>query len=437
MGHAVGKELYRNLGKKIDGLTLRAPWNEAFYGILKELYSEEEADVVVKMPYSLSRFEKIARAIRYEESRLRDILNTLCAKGLVIDFWIDGNYWYMPSPMIVGIFEMTMMRVQPNADYKRCAALFHEYLNDSDSFYSSNASHGERTNVMRTLAHREAISETDFVEVLDYETATSVIEQANRFAIGYCSCRHEKVHVGEKTCSVPLETCSSFGIVADYLVRHAMAREVSKAEMLENVSRSKELKLVLTADNIRKGTTFMCHCCKCCCNVLLGINKHGYPNVLVTSSYIAEIDDAKCTGCELCVKNCPVNAIEMVAVAVTEGERRKKAVVDRSICLGCGVCGLACRKGVAVLAKRAKRVLHPETTFERVILQTLERGTLQNQLLDVPGRVSGKVMRGIIGGFLRLPPVKQAVMSELLRSTFLWSMKAGARLQGKEALTRL
>jgi ferredoxin len=290
---------------------------------------------------------------------------------------------------------------------------------------------------MRTLAHREAISETDFVEVLDYETATSVIEQANRFAIGYCSCRHEKVHVGEKTCSVPLETCSSFGIVADYLVRHAMAREVSKAEMLENVSRSKELKLVLTADNIRKGTTFMCHCCKCCCNVLLGINKHGYPNVLVTSSYIAEIDDAKCTGCELCVKNCPVNAIEMVAVAVTEGERRKKAVVDRSICLGCGVCGLACRKGAAMLAKRAKRVLHPETTFERVILQTLERGTLQNQLLDVPGRVSGKVMRGIIGGFLRLPPVKQAVMSELLRSTFLWSMKAGARLQGKEALTRL
>ena len=50
MGHLVGKDLYRKLGKKIDGLSMRAPWNEAFYNILKALYTPEEAEVVIKMP---------------------------------------------------------------------------------------------------------------------------------------------------------------------------------------------------------------------------------------------------------------------------------------------------------------------------------------------------------------------------------------------------
>ncbi len=44
MGHLVGKDVYRKLGRKIDGLTVRAPWNETLYKILKELYTEEEAD---------------------------------------------------------------------------------------------------------------------------------------------------------------------------------------------------------------------------------------------------------------------------------------------------------------------------------------------------------------------------------------------------------
>jgi hypothetical protein len=80
--------------------------------------------------------------------------------------------------------------------------------------------------------------------------------------------------------------------------------------------------------------------------------------------------------------------------------------------------------------KREQHVIHPETTFERVILQCLERGTLQNQLFDDPGRISHKAMRGIVGGFLRLPPVKKALMSDTLRSRFLSTMAAGAAAKG-------
>jgi hypothetical protein len=45
-------------------------------------------------------------------------------------------------------------------------------------------------------------------------------------------------------------------------------------------------------------------------------------------------------------------------------------------------------------------------------------------------------MRGIVGGFLRLTPVKKALMSDALRSRFLSAIAAGAVRSGKgEVLT--
>lgn len=80
---------------------------------------------------------------------------------------------------------------------------------------------------------------------------------------------------------------------------------------------------------------------------------------------------------------------------------------------------------------KTKMTEHPETTYERVILGCLERGTLQNQLFIDPQGTTQKAMRALMGGFLRLPPVKKALMSDTLRSTFLASMKAGTKMIGK------
>lgn len=78
------------------------------------------------------------------------------------------------------------------------------------------------------------------------------------------------------------------------------------------------------------------------------------------------------------------------------------------------------------LHPRPRRVLHPETTFERVILQCLERGTLQNQLFDDPSSKTQSFLRAVVGGFLRVPSVKQALMSDALRSRFLGALRQAA-----------
>ncbi len=436
MGHLAGKDVYRALGEKIDGLTARAPWNETFRALLRELYSEEDAELIAEMPYGLSRLKRLERVTGIERSRLERQLESLCHRGLVLDLCIRDTYYYAPSPLVIGIFEFTMMRTGPGLDHAKWARLFHEYMEDGP-FYAANFGAGQRVSVMRAVPHDGTVASEPHVEILDYEKATAIVEASDRFSMGLCSCRHERQHLGEKRCQAPLRNCTSFGPAADYMVRNGLARPVSKSEALETVAQSRELGLVLNADNVQRNVTFMCHCCKCCCNALGGISRHGFPHSVVTSSYLAASDRDLCKGCGTCSRRCPIDAIPRVADPDPRFRKHGRPKVDESLCLGCGVCALGCNSGAMKLHSRPQRVLHPETTFERIILGCLERGTLQNQLFDDPTSTRQAFLRAVVGGFLRLPPVKQALMSDALRSRFLHAVKSGAGRQGKRDLAEV
>lgn len=432
MGHVVGRDIYARLANKMDNLHVRAPWNRTFHSLLQELVSTREAEVIVKMPFLLSSLDRVAKITSVQPDELRPILEGLCEKGLVMDVLLDGHYRYMPNPMFVGWFEFTMMRTRGELNTQVWAKLFHEYMSEGAP-YRANFEDGKQVSIARALPHEESIDE--HVEVLDYEKARHLIDEARAYAIGLCSCRHKKDHSEGDRCEVPLETCTTLGHGADYLVSHGMSRKIDKSEALDVFARSKELGLVFCADNVRKGPLFVCHCCGCCCGIMDGINVHGLTSTLVTSTLIANVDSDQCNGCTMCVRACPVQAVQMQpngkGGSVDKGETKKTAVVDPSFCIGCGVCGLKCNTGAIKLVKRAQRVIHPENTFERVILQCLERGTLQNQLFDNPQSLSQKVMRPLVGAFLRLEPVKKVLMSDVLRSRFLKAMASGVRLTGK------
>jgi NADH-quinone oxidoreductase subunit F len=61
------------------------------------------------------------------------------------------------------------------------------------------------------------------------------------------------------------------------------------------------------------------------------------------------IDEGKCTGCLLCLRNCPTNAIAERKRAGTEGGKKKRGntvcVINPDICITCGICFANCPQG--------------------------------------------------------------------------------------------
>ncbi len=422
MGHIASKDIYRRLGHRQDQAPVRTPWTPVFRDLVQELYSRPEAEVVSRLPSRPSTLGRIARMLGEPGDSLRPMLDGLCSKGLVIDIWDGEKYLYMVSPIVIGFFEFTMMRTGPDLPQARWAELFQAYMFGEKDFLQANFGDGQRTSVMRALPHEEALGE--HVEILDYEKASALVEEHTEFSLGLCSCRHEKHHLGHEPCRAPMETCTSMGTGARFLIRNGFARPIDKAQMRDILARSRDSGLTLSADNVRRDAGFICHCCGCCCNLLRGVRETGYTGILVTASVVAVVDEQLCNGCGLCAKACPVSFARVTArgAGTASGASRKVARIDPA-CLGCGVCALKCPTGALKLHPRPERVIHPEDSFERVMLQALERDTFQTFLFDNPASRTQEFMRALVGGFLKLPPVKRALLSEKLRSRFLSALR--------------
>ncbi len=424
MGHSINPDRsYRLLQKRLDRNVTGAPYSPTFMKILALLFSPEEAELARFIPSRPTRLKSLAGGLDMSEEELGGKLGEMARRGVMVDLEIKGERYFFLPPIVIGFFEFTFMRTRDDVPLAELAKLFDQYMRENDRF--ARAVFDGDTQIGRTLVHEEALSESDYTEILDWERASRLVDSASTVAVGICQCRHKASHLGT-VCDAPQRNCLSLNYAAANLVRNGTAEKITNHEGLRILEESKQAGLAQTGDNVQRNVTYICNCCGCCCEMIQAIRMFDIRNAIVTSNWRMEVDTDKCRGCGLCVGACPVDAIELVEQG-DGASQSQTAQCDETLCLGCGVCYSACRFGAISMTSRPQRVYTPETAFDRIASMAIERGKLANVIFDDPTRLSYRAFGRLMGLLENSPPFKAAMAIKPLRSKFLETVVKGAK----------
>ena len=345
-------EIYHNLRQNLDNLPIGYPSTESGIEIkiLKHLFTPEEAKIALKLRLTPEPLHKIYRRVKrmgISIEELEQALYRMYKKGSIAHATVaDENgetKYYAIAFLAVGMYEYQLDRLN-----KEFVQDFGQYIEEAfmDEFTRT------KINQLRTIPVRQSISSKHSIST--YDDLRSILEDESitkgLIAIMDCVCRKSKDILGEP-CKLSdiREACMTLGRGAQISLDKGWSRQLTKEEAIELLDKFEKEGFVIQPDNTQIPF-FICNYCGCCCEITTHLKKFDKPVEYITSNYYAEVDLDLCTGCEVCVNHCLMDAITLID---------EKSSVNRDRCIGCGLCVSTCPMEAITLHKKEKETVPP------------------------------------------------------------------------------
>jgi len=336
---------------------------------MKARYTPEEASLLTGMPFSGRYLEELAEMKQMDPAELRQKLDALARKGLVFRAVRGDTVRYSLND---GFFILRTGGWHGRTDEatKTISHLINEY------FYHGLFDQYDYTHIkgLRALPAEGTIEHIH--QIMPYEEVVKVLDSVEYFTVSTCPCRHRKnLDPDYPNCEYPPEVCLHFDRLGHYIVENDMGREITRQEAEEILRRCAEAGLVHAVSNVQEGVDTICNCCKCCCIWFEAFHKLNHSMSMSLSNYRARTNAETCIGCGLCVKRCPMEALQLedfpqakgrITLVTDENNKTKElknktgkvSVLNRDLCIGCGVCAHKCQTKSLVLERR-EVITHP------------------------------------------------------------------------------
>jgi len=353
------ENIYRQLQERLDLYSMGFPKADSGIElkILKYLFTEKEALLFLTLSPALETPEAISERICKPLNETAEKLDAMAEKGLLFRIKKEGMCKYGAIPFVHGLFEFQVKSLKPDF-----AKMVGDYFDEAfDQSMMENAEH-----FLRVIPVNKSIDLTH--HVASYEDAVQILSSKDRIVIADCICR-KRTEVIDQGCGKQLEACFMFGSMGQYYLDKNMGREISFDEAVEVLKKCRVDGLV-TQPATSQNPTGMCNCCGDCCGVLGAINKHPNPASIVFSNHIINIANQDCTGCELCLERCQMDALSLNGDGVIN--------VSRNRCIGCGLCVTTCPvEALELLTKPGtKHRTPPASMGEQMMEMAKSRGII-------------------------------------------------------------
>jgi len=335
----VEPEAYKQLAERLDALPNGFPAAEdgIELELLARLFSPEEARCAAHLRLTPETPAQIAARTGDDPAALRLLLKSMAKKGLIEVHKTSEGLGYALMPFVVGFYENQNTRLDAEL-----ARLVERYFQRAFT----------RMLPVEPQFHRVVpVGETIPVniDVQPFESAASIVNQAQAWGVIDCICRKQKALIGE-ACEHPIDVCMVFSAVPGAFDHAPEVTVQTREEALATLRRASAAGLIHTVDNNQDRSGYICNCCTCSCGLLRGVAELGIANVVARSAFVSVVDDGLCLGCEDCTSACQFDAL-----ALSGGIMQ----VDRRRCVGCGQCVLKCTQEALSLARRPEGEIKP------------------------------------------------------------------------------
>lgn len=331
--------IYDKLADKLGTMPIGAPKTEELFKILEILFTEEEAELAVKLPFLPMTVDALVDRTGMEEAKLKPLLEKMTKKGLVFQVPEADEPMYRLLPTIVGFSETPFWAGVKTPEAEKLAPLWRSYARKAFYHEVGGISDSPMTRVIPLETSIE-----DGRKIAPYERLAEMVKETDYQVVAHCPCRLMKNYAGDDgECTHSTENCLHFGSLGRYMVAQGMAREITVDETMDILKRSNEEGLVHISGNYEGELETICNCCADACIFLTGLVVQGEKNMFARSNYVSAINQESCVECGVCAERCPVDAISL-----DDGP----ASVDADKCIGCAVCHPTCpSESVSLVAR--------------------------------------------------------------------------------------